>query len=48
MFEFRDHIRNHHYKCIQISTNMPSFGLVIPEITCEILEFWENKYNFAQ
>ena len=39
-FEFQYYIRNHHQKCIQIlSTNMPSIGLVIPEITCEILEF---------
>ena len=37
--EFQYHIRNHHEKCIQISTNMPSIGLVIPEITCEMLEF---------
>ena len=36
---FHDHIWNHHKKCIQISTNMPSIGLVIPEITCEMLEF---------
>ena len=46
--EFHDHILNHHEKCIQISTNMPSIGLVIPEITCEMLEFLENKHNFAQ
>ena len=26
-------------KCIQISTNMPSIGLVIPEINCEMLAF---------
>ena len=37
--EFHYHIWNHHEKCIQISTNMPSIGLVIPEITCEMLEF---------
>ena len=37
--EFHDHIWNHHKKCLQISTNMPSFGLIIPEITCEMLEF---------
>ena len=37
--EFDYHIRNHNEKCIQISTNMPSIGLVIPEITCEMLEF---------
>ena len=45
--EFHSHIWNRHEKCIQISTNMPSIGLVIPEITCEMLEFWENKHNFA-
>ena len=33
---FHDHIWNYHEKCIQISTNMPSIGLVIPEITCEM------------
>ena len=37
--ELRYHIQNHHEKCIQTSTNMPSIGLVIPEITCEMLEF---------
>ena len=37
--EFHDHIWNHHEICIQISTNMPSIGLVIPEIPCEMLEF---------
>ena len=37
--EFHDHIWNHHKKCIQISANMPSIGLVIPEITSEMLEF---------
>ena len=35
--EFHYHIWNHHEKCIQISTNMPSFGLAFPEITCEML-----------
>ena len=39
IMEFYDHIWNHHEKYIQISTNMPSIGLVIPEITCEMLEF---------
>ena len=29
--EFHYHIRNRHEKCNQISTNMPSIGLVIPE-----------------
>ena len=36
--EFHDHIWNHNEKCNQISTNIPSIGLVIPEITCEMLE----------
>ena len=31
--EFHYHILNHHEKCIKISTNMPSIGLVIREIT---------------
>ena len=39
ILEFHDHIWNHHEKCIQQSTNMPSIGLVIPEITLEMLEF---------
>ena len=46
--EFHDHIWNNNEKCIQSSTNMPSIGLVIPEITSEILDFLENKHNFAQ
>ena len=29
IFKFCDHIWNHHGKCIQISTNMYSIGLVI-------------------
>ena len=37
--ECHDHIWNHHDKCIQISTNMPSIGLAIPEITCEMFAF---------
>ena len=46
--EFHDHIWNHNEKCIQISTNMPGIGLVIPEITCEMLKLWENEHDFAQ
>ena len=30
--EFHYHIQIHHEKCIKISTNKPSIGLVIPEI----------------
>ena len=37
--EFHNHIWNHHGKSIQKSTNMPSIGLVIPEIISEMLEF---------
>ena len=39
ILEFGDDIQNHHKKCIEISTNMPSIGLVIPEIAVEISEF---------
>ena len=28
-----------------LSTNIPSIGLVIPEITFEMLDFLENKHN---
>ena len=38
ILEFHDRIWNHNEKCIQLSTNMPSIGLVIPEITYEMLE----------
>ena len=37
--EFHYHIWNHREKSIHISTNISSIGLVIPEITCEMLEF---------
>ena len=37
--EFHYHIWNHHEKCIKISTNMPSIGSVIRELTFEITEF---------
>ena len=32
IWEFHDHIWNSHEKCIELSTNMPSFGSEIPEI----------------
>ena len=48
ILEFHDHNWNHHKNCIQIRTNMPSIGLVTPEITCDILAFGEKKHNFAQ
>ena len=38
ILKFRDYIWNHHEKCIQMSTNMPSIGLVIAEICFEIDE----------
>ena len=34
--EFHDYIWNQHEKCIHISTNMPSIGLVISDIGMEI------------
>ena len=36
--EFHDHIRNHHEKYIQISTNMPGIGSQIREIGVRISE----------
>ena len=35
ILEFYNYIWNPHEKCIQISTSMPSIGLVIPEIAFE-------------
>ena len=37
--EFGEVIRNHHEKSIEISTNMPSIGLEIPEIAFQISEY---------
>ena len=39
ILEFRNCIRNHHDKCNQISTNIPSIGLIISERAFEILAF---------
>ena len=36
--EFYDHIWNHNEKRIQISTNMPGIGSLIPEIDVDISE----------
>ena len=36
--EFYDHICNHNEKRIQISTNMPGVGSLIPEIDIDISE----------
>ena len=36
--EFHGHIRIHHEKCIQQSTNMPGIGLLFCEIDITILE----------
>ena len=38
--EFHDHIWNHHEECIKKSTNMPSIGLEIPEISFAISAFF--------
>ena len=46
--EFHDHIKNHHGKSIQISTNMPGINSLIREIDVNISEIWESKHNFAQ
>ena len=43
ILELRDFIRNQHEKLIQMSTNMPSIGLVICEIGFEIQELCEGK-----
>ena len=37
--EFGDDIQNHHEKCIQISTNMPSIGSQLFEIAFDNSEF---------
>ena len=39
ILKFGDYIWNHHEKRIQISTNTPSIGLVIHEISFEFQEF---------
>ena len=41
--EFGDYIWNHQNKCVQISTNMPSIGLVKHEIGFDFKEFLEKK-----
>ena len=38
MLECHDLIWNHHKKCIELTTHMPSIGLEIPEIAFEISE----------
>ena len=43
ILEFRNHIWNHHEKCIQISTNMPGIGSLIREIHIQISEFERAK-----
>ena len=45
-FKFDYHIWIHHGKCIQISTNMPSIGLEIPEIGVEIRNLRKPKTYF--
>ena len=49
MFEFQFHFCKHHEKYIQISTNMPSIGLVIPEIfEIILLPFDDTKWPLAE
>ena len=38
MLEFGNNIQIHHKKCIEISTNMPSIGLEIPDF----FDFFQN------
>ena len=42
IFEFRYHIWNHNEKRIQISTNMPSIGLVMSEVGFKMHKFEAN------
>ena len=46
--EFHDHIWNHREKYIQKGTNMSDIDLVIPEITCEMLEFLRKHTTNAR
>ena len=51
--EFHNYIWNQREKCIQISTNMPSIGLVISEIAFEMQEnqqhfAWQSQWPFAK
>ena len=47
IIEFSYFSWNHHEKCIEISTNMPSTGLVIREIDVDICANWENNNCFC-
>ena len=47
ILEFGDDIQIHHEKCIEISTNMPSIGSEIPEITFEISELLSELNSFC-
>ena len=47
ILEFRDYFWNPP-KCIQISTNMPSIGLVICKLGFEFNQFWERKIIMRQ
>ena len=38
---------NHHEKCTQLSTNMPSIGLVIPNIGIGILNVLRKQKFFS-
>ena len=42
-FKFRYYVWFHHTICIQISTNMPSIGSVIPEIAFDIWNIMKTK-----
>ena len=48
ILEFGDDIQIYHAKCIEISTNMPSNGLEIPEIAFEISDLLRNSRKVLQ
>ena len=47
ILEFDLDIQNHLEKSIEISTNMPSIGLKIPEIAFECETFLESRPGFC-
>ena len=47
ILKFGDDIQIHHEKCIEISTNMPSIGLEVPEIAFKISDFLRKFRHFC-
>ena len=48
LWNFNDHIWNHHKNYIEMSTNMPGIGSANREIAVQISETSESKHDFAQ